>query len=41
MLNKSIIQDSETQSKVLNSINEVKLKKAEYILNNKKVGEEQ
>lgn len=41
MLNKNIIQDSETQSKVFNSINEMKLKKAEYILNNKKVGEEQ
>ena len=41
MLNKNIIQDSETQSKVFNSINEMKLKKAEYILNNKKVGEKQ
>lgn len=41
MLNKNIIQDSEIQSKVCNSINEMKLKKAEYILNNKKVGEEQ
>lgn len=41
MLNKNIIQDSEIQSKVFNSINEMKLKKAEYILNNKKVGEEQ
>lgn len=41
MLNKNIIQDSEIQSKICNSINEMKLKKAEYILNNKKVGEEQ
>ena len=41
MLNKNIIQDSEIQSKVCNSINEMKLKKAEYILNKKKVGEEQ
>ena len=39
MLNKNIIQDSEIQSKICNSINEMKLKKAEYILNNKKVGE--
>lgn len=41
MLNKNIIQDSETQSKIVNSINEMKLKKAEYILKSKKAGEKQ